>query len=99
MAGVQRRRRDIDRRVRRLVTTEKSMSAVEIVEWKPTPETRWYSPDRRYVPERLERRFECKASDGTSGHLWAEVYPESPFVRVTKTPNAGGKPLSETKSD
>ena len=88
MAGVQRRRRDIDRRVRRLVTTEKSMSAVEIVEWKPTPETRWYSPDRRYVPERLERRFECKASDGTSGHLWAEVYPESPFVRVTKTPNA-----------
>jgi hypothetical protein len=64
------------------------MSAVEIVEWKPTPETRWYSPDRRYVPERLERRFECKASDGTSGHLWAEVYPESPFVRVTKTPNA-----------
>ena len=73
------------------------MSAVEIVEWKPTPETRWYSPDRRYVPERLERRFECKASDGTSGHLWAEVYPESPFVRVTKTPNAElrGRPLAD----
>ncbi len=64
------------------------LETVEIVEWEPTPELRWHSPDRRYVPERLERRFFCKASDGTTWRQWVEVHQENSFVRVDKTPNA-----------
>lgn len=57
---------------------------VEIIEWQPTPELRWYSSDERYFPVRLERRFACKASDGTNGYVWAEVPHENSVVRIIK---------------
>ncbi len=56
----------------------------EIISWEPTIELRWYTPDAKYMRFRLYRRFLCTANDGTSGHIWAEVFPESPFTRVQR---------------
>lgn len=64
------------------------MDKIEIVEWTPTPELRWHAPDPKLMPLKLQRLFDCKASDGSTGQIWADVHPNSPFSRVAETPNA-----------
>ena len=55
---------------------------VEIIEWMPLHEFRYYTRDAKLIPPVLQGRFKCKASDGTSGEIWAEVNPDSPFYPV-----------------
>lgn len=63
------------------------MDKVEIIEWVPTPEVRWYAPTPESLPK-WQRLFDCKASDGSTGKIWADVHLHSPFSRVVETPNA-----------
>lgn len=57
----------------------------------PTEETRWHSLDKRYVPERLQRRFVCETSDGTTGMLWLDVHPQNSLVPIA-SPGAAAHP-------
>ncbi len=60
---------------------------IEIVEWVPTPEMRWYAPNSELMPLKLQRQFDCTARDGSTGKIWAEVHQNSPFCRVFVRPN------------
>jgi hypothetical protein len=61
----------------------------EIINWEPTPEMRYHSPDRRYVGTKLQRKFIIICSDGTTGELWDEVHAGNTYVRVTQDGPAG----------
>ena len=52
----------------------------KIFTYLPLNETRLFTPDRRFYPHVLQRKFLCKNSHGATCKMWIAVEPNNSLI-------------------
>ena len=55
---------------------------LEAFTWVPTQETRWFTPDNRWVIPKLQRQFQVTDDSGFTGFIWAYVLEADTYTRI-----------------
>ena len=77
--------------LRYLLCTACEEIEVGIVNWRPLPEMRQYTPDARYVPAVWQRKFFIECDDGSYGEIFADVTVENSMVPKFAVHNASSR--------